>query len=117
MKLVTLAQVSAHLRRDTTADDADLEDIIEAASEMVVDYIGAAADAFLDSAGDPVEDSNGEYPDVPKRVQRATCVLAGFLYKERDGSNENQVPSQWGYGYLPVGVVSLLYSMRKPTVV
>jgi hypothetical protein len=116
VRLVSVEAASAHVRRDTVDDDDDFAIKIEAASEMVLDYIGSAADPWTDSAGQPFEDSNGEAMDVPKRVQAATLIMVGYLYRERDASNENQVPAQWGYGYLPVGVTALLYSLRKPTV-
>jgi len=116
MRLITLAQASAHLRRDTEDDDSDLLLKIEAASEMVLDYIGSGAEAWTDSSGLPIEDSNGEAMDVPKRVQSAVLMLTGYLYRERDASMENQVPTQWGYGYLPIGVTALLYPLRRPTV-
>lgn len=116
MRLVTVQEASDHVRRDTGADDDDFELKVEAASELVLDYLGDAADGWTDSGGQPLEDSNGEALDVPKRVKAATLIMVGYLYRERDGSNENQVPTQWGYGYLPVGVTALLYSLRKPTV-
>ena len=116
MRLVTLQQASDHLRRDTDEDDADLEMKIEAASEMVAEYIGDATDAWTDSAGDLIEDSNGEPIGIPTRVKAATLMLIGYLYRERDGSQEYAVPTQWGFGYLPVGVVAMLYPLRKPTV-
>lgn len=117
MKLVTLAQARAHLRSDTDADDADLEMKIEAASELVMDYIGDGAEAFTDSAGDVYEDSNGLALDIPVRVQQATLVTVNWLYKERDGGNEAAVDPQFGYGYtLPKGAIALVYSMRRPVV-
>lgn len=116
MKLVTVQEASDHVRRDTGADDLDFEMKVEAASELVLDYIGDAAAAWTDSTGQPFEDSNGIALDVPKRVKAATLMMVGYLYRERDASNENQVPTQWGYGYLPIGVTALLYSLRKPTV-
>lgn len=117
MKLVSVEQASQHVRRDNGDDDGDFELKVEAASELVLDYIGAGAEAWTDSAGEPFEDSNGVAIDVPKRVQAATLMLIGYLYRERDGSNEYPVQSQWGYGYLPIGVTALLYSLRRPTVV
>lgn len=116
MRLVTLAQSRAHLRTDSEDDDDDLLMKIEAASEMVLDYIGDGAEAWTDSAGAVYEDSNGQALDVPKRVQSATLMMVGYLYRERDASMEHQVPTQWGYGYLPQGVTALLYSLRRPTV-
>lgn len=116
MRLVTLAQASAHLRRDTTDDDPDLLLKIEAASEMVMSYIGDGAEAWTDSSGSVIEDSAGDAMDVPKRVQSATLMMVGYLYRERDAGNEYQVPAQWGFGYLPIGVTALLYPLRRPTV-
>jgi hypothetical protein len=113
--LVTLEQASAHLRRDTTEDNDDLTLKIEAASGMIIDYLGEFADTFTDSAGDAHLDSNGN-PIVAAKIQAATLNLIGYLYKERDGSLEHAVPAQWGYGYLPIGVTALLYMYRKPTV-
>lgn len=116
MRLVTLQQASDHLRRDTTADDADLLLKIEAASEAVMGYLGDAAEAWTDSAGEPLEDSNGDAMDVPRVVQSATLQMVSYLYRERDGSNEYAVSDKFGYGYLPAGVTALLYRLRKPTV-
>lgn len=115
MKLVTLAQASAHLRRDTDADDPDLLLKIEAASAMVIDYLKDYEYADFDSAG-VILDSAGDPINVQARVQAATLLLIGYLYKEREGSNEHAVPAQWGYGYLPIGVTALLYPLRTPTV-
>lgn len=118
MRLVSLHQASDHLRRDTDADDADLEVKVEAASELVMEYISdASKEGWTDSAGDPFPDSNGDALDVPRRVQLGTLTLIGYLYNERDGSNDSAVPTQWGYGYLPIGVTALLFAIRKPTVV
>ena len=117
MKLVTLAQARAHLRSDTDADDADLGLKIEAASEAVVEHLQDTPNLqFLDSAGEPYLDSNGDAIGIPKRVQQATLMLIGHFYRERDGSNESAVPAQWGFGYLPAGVEALLYSLKKPGV-
>lgn len=116
MRLVTVEQASAHCKRDTGDDDADFEMKVEAASEMVLEYIGAGADSWTDSAGQPFEDSSGEALDVPKRVKMATLTLVDHLYRNRDGMTEDKVPEQYGYGYLPQGVVALLYPLRRPTV-
>jgi hypothetical protein len=117
MKLVSLEQASLHLRRDTDDDDADLQLKIEAASEAIADYLKDAANAFLDSSGNVPEDSNGDPVGVPARVRAATLELIGHMYKERDGGMDSAVSEQFGYGYLPKSVISLLYSMRRPTVV
>lgn len=118
MRLVTLEQASAHCRRDSGDDDADFELKVEGASEMVMDYISESAKAaWTDSAGEPLEDSNGDPLNVPKRIKNATLTLIEHLYRNRDGATDDKVPEQFGYGYLPQGVTALLYSLRKPTVV
>lgn len=116
MKLVTVSQARAHLRSDTEDDDADLALKIEAASELVVDYLGDYVYAEFDSAG-VVLDSNGDPTGVTPRVQSATLITVANMYRERDGSQEYSVDPQFGYGYaLPKGAMALLYSLRKPTV-
>lgn len=117
--LVTLAQARAHLRSDTDADDADLTLKIESASASVLDYLGEFVP--VDSQGDPIVDSQGDVLGIPdramKRIKQAVLLTVAYLYRERDGSQEYAVPTQWGYGYaLPQGATALLYSLRKPTV-
>ncbi|AOV02391.1 head-tail connector protein [Delftia tsuruhatensis] len=119
MMLVTLAQARDHIRSDTDADDADLKLKIEGASAAVVDYLGSFLP--LDSAGDPLEDSQGDLvgvkPRAMQRIRNAVLITVAYMYRERDGSQEYAVPTQWGYGYaLPQGATALLYSLRKPTV-
>lgn len=117
MNLVSLQQASTHLRRDTVDDDADLELKIASASEAVMGYISDEAKAgWTDSQGDTFDDSNGDAMDVPKQIQSATLLMVGYLFNEREGSSDSAVPTQWGYGYLPLGVTALLFRFRKPTV-
>jgi len=100
--LVTLQQASDHLRRDTTADDADLTLKIEAASAIVLAYITESA--FVpDEAGEPTE-------EVRPEVQNATLIMVGFLYKDRD----EDADEQWERGYPPRLVASLLQHLRTP---
>lgn len=117
--LVTLQQARDHLRADTDADDTDLTLKIEAASAAVLDYLGDCVPR--DSQGDPITDSQGELVGVKSRamarIRNAVLVTVAYFYRERDGSQEHAVPTQWGYGYsLPQGATALLYSLRKPTV-
>lgn len=114
--LVSLEVASSHLRRDTTADDPDLELKIKAASKAVVTYLKTPS--FADSNGDIPEDSNGIALDVPEDVQVATLLLIGEYYRQRD-ANAGQtglVNEQYGYGYLPQAVIGLLYPYRVPTI-
>lgn len=113
MMLVTLQEASEHLRRDTDADDADLELKIRAASGAVARYIGSSSPYELDGNGDPVLEDGS--PVVLFEVRAAVLLLVGELYKNREGEQEGEIPSQWGYGYLPRSVVSLLYPLRHPS--
>jgi hypothetical protein len=116
MMLVTFAQAAAHLRRDTTADDADLTLKIEGASKAVMNYIqGPGIDGFTDSAGDVFEDSNGVAQDVPRDIQSATLLLLSDFYNNRTPTASDPVPAEFGYGYLPRAVVALLYPYRSPS--
>jgi hypothetical protein len=116
MMLVSLEAASAHLRRDTTDDDTDLLLKIRAASSAVVRYLGDGASMFLDSNGNPDAESDGVVIDVPEDIQIATLMLIGDLYKNREGSMDGQVDPQFGYGYLPIHVIALLYPYRTPTI-
>lgn len=111
MMLITLDQASAHLRRDTADDDADLTIKIHAASAAILNYLEAGA-VFLDSSGQVVEDSNGDPVGVPFEVQVAVLYLVGEMYKNREG-DASGYPIQ---NYLPTPVVALLYPLRVPTV-
>ena len=117
--LVTLQQARDHLRADNAADDDDLTLKIQTASDAVIDYVGNLVPR--DSQGDPFTDSQGQIIGVKERalarMKLATLVAVAYFYRERDGSQEYAVPTQWGYGYsLPHGATALLYSLRKPTV-
>lgn len=108
--LVTMDQARAHLRVDEDSEESDLELNIMAASAAVVDYLGEYAESFADSDGRVLAGAT-----VPARVQQAALITVGYLYRERDGSQDYAVPEQYGYGYsLPKGATALLYSLRKP---
>ena len=113
MMLVTVEAASQHVRRDTTEDDADFTSIVMAASSAVMNYLEQTGESWGDSAGDPIEDSNGVAMNVPYAVQAATKMMVGYLYSERYGSNEHTTQVQ-GF-YLPIGVTALLYPYRTPT--
>lgn len=126
MKYVTLEQARAHLRSDNADDDNDLDLKISAASAAVKRYITVSqwepyrdenGDPYLDSFGDeiPVDDSAGK--QIRPEIQHATLLQVAYLYRERDGSQEYAVPTQWGYGYaLCQGAIAMLYDLRVPTV-
>lgn len=96
--LITLEELKAQARIDTDAEDALLQVYVTASSESVLKYVT-----------DKVE-------DIPETIlKHAALQLASMMYRERDGSNEYAVPEKFGYGYLPLGVTSLLYPYRKPS--
>lgn len=113
--LVSLAQASQHVRRDTDADDLDLTLKIQAASAAVMNYVSPGIEAFTDSNGDFEVDSNGEAIGVPDDIKNATLLLIGDFYNNREPKASDPVPAEFGYGYLPRAVVGLLYHYRKPT--
>ena len=106
MKLVTLIDAANHLRTDN--DDPMLDLYVEAASAAVLNYLKDGAEIFLDSAGVVPEDSNGDPVGVPYEVRAATLLQVGYLYKNRDTSEDYQM------GYLPAAVTALLYPLRTP---
>lgn len=117
MKLITVAQARAHVRADHQAEDAQLEEFVEAASAAVVNYLKSGADIFLNTLGLP-EEIYGDSPAeviayaVPPEVQTATKLLVGYFFRNRDGSEPNS--DGWQPGYLPPPVTALLYPLRDP---
>lgn len=107
--LVSLKQASDHLKRDTTDDDADLTLLIHAASIAVIQYLKTGA-TFLDSSGEPPQDSSGDPIDVPQNVQLAVLYLIGVYFDQAAGTEMEK----WKQGYLPFPVINLLYMMRDP---
>lgn len=120
MKLITLQQASDHLRRDTDADNADLELKVEGGSMAVINYLkrqGMLKFAATDSAGNFLEDTAGMLIPlagkvIPREVQVATCLMVGYLYKDRDEDSDKE----WEMGYLPRPITAILYPLRKPAV-
>lgn len=121
MMLITLAQAKAQLRVTHDADDAEITEMIEAASAAVVSYLKSYADSFLDSSGNPTP-IEGDSPSVivgyvaPAQAIMACKIAVADLYKNREGQRDNAVPSEFGYGYpLPAAATALLYPLRTPT--
>lgn len=110
--LVTLDEASSYVRRDTSDDDAELELLVQAASEAVLNYIKEnTVVSFIDSNGDVIaEDSDGVAEDVPAVVKAATLYMTAWLYRHRDADPDKD----FTHGYLPMPVISLLYPLRDP---
>lgn len=111
--LVSLREARNHLRVDDDCDDDDITLKIKAASEAVLDYIGADWPWLVDGA--PLKDAAGD-PICSFRVKAAVLFFVGEMYLNRESSQGGEVPTQWGYGYLPRPVIAMLYSMRDPAV-
>jgi hypothetical protein len=107
-KLVTLEETRLRLNVVSTEDnDTTLEFLIEDASALVINYLGARAESVLelDTSGVFVEGSA-----VPHAVRAATVMLVGYLFENRDGDEHGAFTA----GYLPAPVVSMLYPLRDP---
>lgn len=111
--LVSLAQTKRRLQidADITEVDEDLTLLIKGASRAVLNYL-KKPDAYQDSNGDVVFDSNGDPVGVPEEVQLATLTLIGIMYRDPDGVEMEK----WQHGYLPFPVTSFLYPLRDPTI-
>jgi hypothetical protein len=110
-RLVSLSAVKARQRIDTSASDVDIIDAIEGASQKILNYIASSDPSFLDSDGDPLEDSNGDAIDIPADVRTAAHVLTGMILCDPSGKDWAGEP-----GFLPAAVACWLVDYRLPTV-
>ena len=115
--LVTMAQARRHLRLDDedSEGDLDLELKVYAASAIVLNYLKSRADAYLDSSGLVIVDSDGA-PMVPFEMQAATLLMLGYLHRLRDANDDGSGSSMKAFeqGFLPTPVTAILYSLRDP---
>ena len=112
MKLVSLTEAKQRILVDHDDEDVDIELCIEAASEAVFTYLKDGVAPFVDSSGQPIEDSTGVVVAVPAAVKIATLYLVAIFYKDRD-ENPQEIFRQ---GFLPKPVTALLFPYRDPTV-
>jgi hypothetical protein len=108
--LVSLDNIKVHLGIDFTTYDSYITLQINAASEMIIDYLKNGADSFTDSMGETVNDSNGVAIGVPYKVQAACMLLVGYMFKNRDVNPDGA----FQLGMLPNDVTAMLYSLRDP---
>lgn len=101
--IVSLEEVKQHLRIDYDEEDADLTLKIQAASQMILEYVKR-------SESDYDEDSDGIL-EVPYTMKMACLIMVGILYRDRDGVETKE----WNQGYLPYSVTALIYNYRDPT--
>lgn len=105
---VTLDEAKGHLKIDSDAGDSDLQMKIYSATAAILDYVQGSRDRLIGADGKVI-------PDTPEmqRVKQATLIFIGILDRVRGGEEE----SQYLQGQLPFSVTSLIYSLRKPTIV
>lgn len=100
--LVTLEEAKQELAIIHNWDDAKLTQHVNAASAAVLAYLKVAED--------------GEVPALAlEPARQATLMLVREFYEGHDKPME-RVGEQFGYGYLPLPVVSLLYPHREPSI-
>lgn len=110
--LVTLAQAKAHLKLPTvTTDDRDLQAKLDAAHEIVGDYIKQRRDDDDGVTWAETVDA-WDADSAPKRVLQAVLLQFADLYRFR-GDDEG---AKRGQGELSAAVTALLYRLRDPAV-
>ena len=70
--LVDLETAKRHLRRDDDDDDDRIKKTMDAASEIILDYLKISQDSY--------SGTDGNLSDVPLRVQQATLLVIESLY-------------------------------------
>lgn len=96
MSLVTFDQAKAHLAVDHNEDDTLIQVFVDAASDIVLDYLKKT-----------VEDLPGSPSEVPPTIEAATLLVIGALYENRDGAENAPQP-------LSQAVKDLLHRYRDP---
>ena len=112
--LVTLKQAKAHLKLplDVTADDKDLQLKLDAAHDLVGDYLEQRRDTD-DGLTWALQVEAWDKDTAPPRVIQAVCILFGVLARYR-GDDEDQAKAD--LGELPRPVTALLYRLRDPAI-
>lgn len=110
MMLITIEQAKAQVRVVHDAEDGEITELIEDASEAIVGYMKDAADVFLTTGGDVIDEA------VPADVRSACKLEVAHLFKNREGQSDSKIPDQYGYGYpLCAAAIAKLYRYRTPT--
>ncbi|MDQ0035926.1 hypothetical protein J2W30_003699 [Variovorax boronicumulans] len=113
--VVTLEQARLRLRIDTTDGDADLQLMIDSATDIVIRHLKGAPlyEQELDGDGKPVVDGDGNpvYTEefVPAIVN-AILLLIGYLNKDRDNDKDHE----WDENSLPRPIRAILNPLRDP---
>jgi len=116
--LVTLAQAQRHLKIEPAADgspsaaDADLQDKVDQATAMVVDYIRRPSNEWEIESWSLVPMGSPAAP-APAAVVWAVLLQIGYLYRYRgdDAADGAPLPDD---GYPPQAVCAALKRYRDP---
>lgn len=97
MALISLEEAKRHLRVMHDDDDAEIGDLVESASDMVLDYL-KHADTGWDEVG------------TPPLIKAATKIILAGLWRDREGTGE-------GDYFAPGGAVArILARSRDPAI-
>ena len=115
MSLITVDQAKLQIRAGDEVDEDELQEMVDAASAMVLNYLKSASPYVqdVDSNGAPLVDSSDEpvYTDtVRPEVMMATKILVGYLWRKRDENTDGE----FDRGYLPMPVTAILFPLRDP---
>lgn len=114
--LVTTAQARANLKLSSTVDDADLQLKIDAATQLVCEYIADRQPENADwidtieqwGAGSPAE-------SAPAVVIHAVLLQVAELYRFRGDDTDGKAPAlQANHGFLSPMVTRMLSRYRSP---
>lgn len=101
--IITLAEAKHQSRIDNSAEDAFITADIEAASAAILTYVGDGA--YVDPDAVPLVFRDD--------VKTACKILVAMYYRYRTGDNPDKIADQFGYGYMPHSVTSMLFPYRK----
>ena len=90
MALVTLEQTQRHLHLPITEDDPDLQDKIDQATDLILQYLERPSDADWTAT----LATWGDTADTPGPVVAAILVQTGELYRWRGDDNTDARPTQ-----------------------
>ncbi|KIX68818.1 head-tail connector protein [Burkholderia pseudomallei] len=100
-QLVSFNRALSHLRVEAGEDDDAIKDLIDAASDIVVDYL-----KLKEIPGTWALEDGNTTSTVPGAVRSAVLLVLGTLYDDREGATDPLTPA----------VESLLMRLRDPAV-
>lgn len=79
MSILTLTEAKLHLRVDGSAEDALIQDCIDAADDHIAQYLGRSV-PWVDATSQPVA--------IPASVKQAAKLLVGDYYANRESQGD-----------------------------